>query len=662
MNVTQAAPRTLAQSLTAASIVLAVAAAYWALGLFGTYYFAGHGLFPAPIWLPAAVAFAACWRSGYLGLAGLFLGSLGINGLSQQVPPPYAIVVSLANGVGPWLAITLLKRLTGGAPPFFNARLVRHFLWLGVGVAALITALGGAAVLALWRGLSGEPLLLAFLRWWLSDASGTLLFTPALMLWLLPPQQADQLPEGGSGEGALLATLTLAGALWVLNGITSRSGAYAGLPYLLILPITWAAARLPLRYAHLLSVAVVLLAIVGAVDNRGAFYVDSNSQALMSAGLMIVTQTVVLLVLGALVTERRLAEERLREANQTLEDKVAERTRQLVESEARFKLVADAAPFPLVMNDYLSGAVTYANPRAEAMFGDSMFAEDGLRAQNFYVDPADWTRMAAALQSNGHVYDLEVQLADASGRHFWALLSCAVVRYDNRLYVLTGINDISERKELEHNLQAANEALRQQVTEIEALQHGLREQAVHDALTGLHNRRYLDETLEKLLTHMHAIGQPVSIVMLDVDHFKTINDSHGHKVGDQVLAMLGTLLAERFRAGDIVCRYGGEEFVAVLPGSPLEDARAKCEQLREEIAALEVPLVDGGMLHLTSSMGVATSPEHGSEAEWLLQLADAALYAAKAGGRNRVVTAGSLMSQRADPAGVTNADPEPRQE
>lgn len=646
VNVTLAAPRTLAQSLTDGTIVLAVAASYWALGLFGTYYFAGHGLFPAPIWLPAAVAFAACWRFGHLGLAGLLIGSLGINGISQAVPFPYALIVSVANGVGPWLAITMLKRRTGGALPFFDVRLVRNFLWLGVGVATLITALGGAVVLVLWRGMSGEPLLLAFLRWWLSDASGTLLFTPALMLWLLPPQQADQLREGGSGEGALLAMLTLLGALWVLNGISSSSGAYAGLPYLLMLPIIWAAARLPLRYAHLLSVAVVLLAIIGAVDNRGAFFVDSNSQALLSAGLMIVTQTVVLLVLGALVTERRLAEDRLREANQTLEEKVEERTRQLAESEARFKLVADAAPFPLVMNDFASGAVTYANPRAEAMFGGSMFAEDALQVQNFYVDQDDWEKMAAALQSTGYANDLEVLLADAGGRRFWALLSCVVVRYDDKLYVLTGINDISERKELEHNLQAANEALRQQVKEIESLQHGLREQAVHDALTGLHNRRYLDEMLEKLLTHMYAIGQPVSIVMLDVDHFKSINDSHGHKAGDQVLAMLGALLAERFRAGDIVCRYGGEEFVAVLPGSPQEDACAKCEQLRAEIAALALPLSDGGTLHLTSSIGLATSPDHGSEAEWLLQLADAALYAAKAGGRNRVVSASSLMGQR----------------
>jgi len=215
-----------------------------------------------------------------------------------------------------------------------------------------------------------------------------------------------------------------------------------------------------------------------------------------------------------------------------------------------------------------------------------------------------------------------------------------VVRFSGGLYVLTGINDISERKELEHSLQGANEALRQRVREVEELQQGLKEQAVRDALTGLFNRRYLDETLERVLAHMTLMGQPVSLVMLDVDHFKSINDTYGHKMGDRVLAVLGEILADSFRSGDIICRYGGEEFIAVLPGSPLEDARIKCEELRQELAATPIPLEHGHELYITISMGVATCPDHGCAEEGLLQQADAALYTAKAAGRNRVCVVG----------------------
>ncbi|WP_231879821.1 sensor domain-containing diguanylate cyclase [Crenobacter luteus] len=621
------------------AVVPLVAVAYWAIGLFGMHYFARHGLMPAPIWLPSALAFAAAWRFGAAGLAGLFAGSMAINAVSQTQGLADALTLSVANVLGPWLGVALLKRRVGDRPPFFSTRDVWHFLWTAVGLAALVSALGGALVLSDGGMRLTPDFLWVMLRWWLSDASGTLLFAPAMMLWLLPLQRPDLLPRIALAERVLLALVVLALSFLVLGLLSNPSGLYSGLPYLLLLPISWAAARVPLRDAHLLASLVSVLAIVGAVGERGAFFVDSNSQALTAAGLMIVSQTVILLVVGALVMERRLAEDRLRVANQSLEEKVGERTRQLVESEARFKLVADAAPFPMVMNRLADGGVIYANPRAEALFGIRLDAARPLFVQDFHVDPARRDEVAALLQARGRVDEFEVELVDGAGRRFWALLSCQAVTLDGRRHALTGVNDISERKALEERLHAANAALRRQVEEIESLQQGLKEQAVRDPLTGLFNRRYLDESIDRVLAHFAALSRPVSLMMLDVDHFKQINDCHGHGAGDRVLSSLGALLSDRFRSGDIVCRYGGEEFLAVMPGSTLTDARIKCERLREELQRTPVLLPDGVSLGLTVSIGVAAMPDHGDDAESLIHAADTALYAAKSGGRNRVCAA-----------------------
>jgi len=169
------------------------------------------------------------------------------------------------------------------------------------------------------------------------------------------------------------------------------------------------------------------------------------------------------------------------------------------------------------------------------------------------------------------------------------------------------------------------------------LRETLRQQSVRDPLTGLYNRRFLEETLDRELARLERKNLPLSLIMIDVDHFKTFNDTFGHEAGDAVLRDLGGILQRHVRGGDIACRYGGEEFTIVLPEASLEIGRQRAEMLRE--AARELRLVhDGKSLGaVTLSLGVACFPEHGRRRDHLLQVADAALYAAKDGGRNCVV-------------------------
>ena len=168
------------------------------------------------------------------------------------------------------------------------------------------------------------------------------------------------------------------------------------------------------------------------------------------------------------------------------------------------------------------------------------------------------------------------------------------------------------------------------------LREGLRDQSVRDVLTGLNNRRYLLETARRELLRAARHKHPVSVVTLDVDHFKAFNDNHGHDAGDTVLRHVGEILQSLFTDDAVPCRFGGEEFVVLLPGATLDDAVVRAEELRAKIEALTIRYADGHLPRVTISAGVAAFPEAGGNLMDMLKLADEALYRAKKNGRNRV--------------------------
>ncbi|HNB37509.1 MAG TPA: GGDEF domain-containing protein [Anaerolineales bacterium] len=195
--------------------------------------------------------------------------------------------------------------------------------------------------------------------------------------------------------------------------------------------------------------------------------------------------------------------------------------------------------------------------------------------------------------------------------------------------------DITERKYLEKELQTANESLQLQLEENERLRLKLQEQATRDPLTGVFNRRYFAEALDKEAARAARENASFSVFILDVDHFKKFNDTYGHKCGDLVLQTLAKYLMEHTRRSDIVCRFGGEEFVVLMPDAPSSDAYERAEIFRKQFSELVVEY-EGQKMKCTFSAGVASFPQHASSGEALLGLADEALYASKAEGRNRV--------------------------
>ncbi len=168
------------------------------------------------------------------------------------------------------------------------------------------------------------------------------------------------------------------------------------------------------------------------------------------------------------------------------------------------------------------------------------------------------------------------------------------------------------------------------------LRESLRAQSIRDPLTGLYNRRYMEESLEREIRRAARRQQPVSVVMLDLDHFKRFNDTFGHEAGDTLLRALGDFLGTHIRREDIACRYGGEEFMLILPEAPADDACHRAEQLREGFKRVTVYYHDRPLGEVSLSLGVAAFPRHGSMAAAVVRAADEALYRAKTEGRDRV--------------------------
>jgi len=206
-----------------------------------------------------------------------------------------------------------------------------------------------------------------------------------------------------------------------------------------------------------------------------------------------------------------------------------------------------------------------------------------------------------------------------------------------------GIGDLAERVILQ-----VAEATSMAIANLK-LRDTLRQQSIRDPLTGLYNRRFLEESLGRELALAQRKGDSLATFMLDVDHFKRFNDSYGHEAGDAVLRTLGRTLKEMARASDIVCRFGGEEFTAVLIGARLDGAVEWGDRLMSRVRKLDTKGGGQPLGRITISMGLALYPGHGQDIETLLQAADVALYEAKRSGRDRLVVYQAPVNDASQP-------------
>jgi diguanylate cyclase (GGDEF)-like protein len=202
---------------------------------------------------------------------------------------------------------------------------------------------------------------------------------------------------------------------------------------------------------------------------------------------------------------------------------------------------------------------------------------------------------------------------------------------------LNELRAILEQRVLDRtsDLQSSNKKLKTQLKKIKELQARLQEEAIRDPLTGLYNRRFMIENLALVIARAKRTNFPVTLFFLDIDHFKRLNDRYGHQEGDRILKEIGEILQKGLRAGDFACRYGGEEFLVILPDMPKEKAKATAERILLKMKNLSLPNPKD-LAKVTVSIGISVYPQDATLIDELIFAADKALYFAKLKGRNRV--------------------------
>lgn len=286
--------------------------------------------------------------------------------------------------------------------------------------------------------------------------------------------------------------------------------------------------------------------------------------------------------------------------------------RTLLDSETQLRSVLQLAPLPILIVRRDDAILVYANERALAQFRISVQELGRRKADDFYVRPQERTQLVASIWQSGSVRDREVELQDQSGGRFWALLSCQRINFGGRDCVLTTLTNIDERKRA---------------------QQELHHRAFHDELTGLPNRSMFMDALNRTRHRVERKNGVFLLFFADLDDFKVINDTHGHRLGDLLLREVALRLRLCLREGDLVARLGGDEFVILVEGEErVEDAATIAHKMLSALASDYV--LDGQTFKVTASIGISRYPHDGTELGELMRRADAAMYQAKAGGRN----------------------------
>ncbi len=305
--------------------------------------------------------------------------------------------------------------------------------------------------------------------------------------------------------------------------------------------------------------------------------------------------------------------------------------KRLQKSEAMYRAILEKAPVSIMLLNRGTGRVMYLNSHAEELFGAQGEELLGHVVTDFFVNVQEVDSLIVSYNKNEPISNREIHLTRKDGSLCIGLLTVIPSFYREEEVIISCIIDITERKSAEEMLKRNNAYINKLNKELMDVNTNLMNKSARDGLTNLYNHQYINEVLDDRLKESLESKRSLCLMMMDIDHFKRVNDKYGHLIGDRVLQAVSEMLLSNTRKEDSIGRYGGEEFIIILPDTVLETALEIAEKIRASIFAYDYGIED---LKVSISIGVAQYEGETSSA--FINKADVLLYQAKANGRNRV--------------------------
>ncbi|MBD3894546.1 diguanylate cyclase [Halomonas sp. ML-15] len=572
----------------------------------------------AIIWPPNAVALAALLLLPVHRWAWIVPAVLAAEIIADipSFPLWAAVSFGLINLFEVFLAASLIRWFTGPRFNFDSLSRGGYFVLFGPLLAAGSAALFGAGMYRVLAGEGGEYLA-RWQMWWFGDALGLVLLTPLLVIFahqyqgLLQTWTRKRLLELG-------AVLLLLGVMGIVPMVTiGEEGSGHPLSLVLLLPpVLWAAVRFGVPGATALVALVAATSIAWTVHGPWALHHEDPEVAILALQQFLAVTATVGIGVGLLLDEIEAQRTRLR---------LFERTMESINDAV---MITDARRVddPIIwVNDTFETLFGYS--RDEAIGRNCRFLQHGDDDQEGVKEIRDAMRCKRPVQTLVRNYRRD-------GQPLWIQLSLAPISDSHgRVTHFVGVqHDLTELKRSEEELE------RRVADRTEALQKAnarLTQQAATDWLTGAANRRQLMRQTRLEFARAQRNGTPLSLLCLDIDHFKTVNDAYGHQAGDQVLKQVALSMEENLRPTDLLARVGGEEFQVLLPDTDIEQAGKIAERIRSALYDLEIKLKDR-VVKITVSVGCAERGRDGNDIDSLMRIGDKHLYEAKEKGRNRV--------------------------
>jgi diguanylate cyclase (GGDEF)-like protein len=615
------------------------------------------------VWPPAGIALAAFLLLGEYVWPAILLGAFLVN-ISTSGSPLASFTIAIGNTLEGLVGAYLVNRFAHGLRAFDRARDVLKYALLAGLVGTVISANVGVTSLV-WSGLAAPSDYMAvWLTWWLGDAAGIMVVAPLIILWAAPSKLSWTSVHTVEAISLLLSLILL--VLAIFSNISPFGTNNYPLEFMIAPWIIWVAFRFGQRETATVTVLISAIALWGTLQGYGPFARNATNESLLLLQSFMIIVAITGLIVAALVSERREIETALRGSNEMLVLSID----RLEQHNIKMILLNE-------MGDLLQSCSTVEEAyNIIGQLGRRLFpGESGAvyminNSQNLVEETASWGAYPSEQDTfaldecwalrRGRMHELnesglELLCPHLKNRPPLIALCIPLMAQGETigiLHVQSGLTTpdpwdmVAFSKPKKQLALATADTIALALANLK-LRSSLLHQSIRDALTGLFNRRYLEETLDREVHRATRLQRSVAVIMLDIDYFKRFNDTFGHEAGDTLLRELGSFFKTQIRGGDFACRYGGEEFTLIFPEVSLANIIQRAERLREGVKDIRVEYQDRELGAITISLGVALFPEHGTTAKTLLHAADAALYQAKHEGRDRVIVAPSDVVEEA---------------